>query len=61
MDLCLAEDCRQGPRVSNQWWENYRVDVEEMQAAAWEAERMKGEEETYMTDTEIDKVGGRIT
>ena len=39
MNLCLAEERRPGPRFSRRWWYQYRVDVEGMRTAAWDAGR----------------------
>ena len=44
MYLCMAVERRTVSRVTNRWWEHDGLDVEEMRTAAWEAERMEGEE-----------------
>ena len=41
-----------GSTVTNQWWEQFRLDVEGIQTAAREAERMEGGWETDGTGTE---------
>ena len=40
MDLCLAVERRTGSRVTNQWWEQDGLDVDEMWMVDREAERM---------------------
>ena len=42
MYLCMAAERRPGPRVSKRWWEQYRLDVEGMSAAAREAKIAEG-------------------
>ena len=51
MDLCLAANQRPGPRVEMWWWEQEGMNLEGMQTAAQEADRMEGEEETDRTET----------
>ena len=54
IDLCLAAKRRTGPRVKMQWWEQEGMDLERMQTADQEAERMEGEEKTDGTETATD-------
>ena len=42
MNLCLAAEWRQGPRMSKRWWEQDGVNVEGVRTADWEAERTDG-------------------
>ena len=60
MDLCLSQEQSPGSRFTKRWWEQDGLDVEDMRTSAWEAKRIEGEEETEGTDTETEKVGGRI-
>ena len=39
MNLCLAAEQRPRQRISNRWWDQEVMDVEEVRTAAWEAER----------------------
>ena len=55
IELCLAVERRQGSRAANQWWQQYRLDLEGMQTAAQEEKRMEGGgEETDGNDKETD-------
>ena len=54
MDLCLASECRPGPRLSKRRWEQDGMDVEEMRTACWEVELTEGEDDTDDMETETD-------
>ena len=51
VDLCMAAEQRPGPRVSNRWWDQERVDMEGIQTAAREVEQTEGEEDKDGTET----------
>ena len=42
MELCLAENCRLGPRVDMLWWKQEGLDLEGIRMAAREAEQTEG-------------------
>ena len=51
VDLCLVAKLSPGPRVTMRWLEQESLDLEGIRAAAQEAERMEGEEDTDGTET----------
>ena len=50
-----------GSRVAKRWWDQDGLDLEGMWAAAWEAEKTEGGEETDGTETETDLISGKDT